>query len=227
MTSPAFHLWPTKRRVERTAWNTIVRCTRELNLAKLPLPVPVEKWIEHPLGIKLHFCDLPPGSLGSSHAKLNEIFINAASCKPETRLSFTLAHELGHVLLHHKVRDDFRQLADGIHIEERLEREANRFASAFLMPVPAFEFEFEQSATVLGMEPGSLLAAIVQQDSSACTAFSTVVLPRLMAKFGVSFECAVRRFSDLQLANTELALPWNTVTWLLGSSPAAEIPRLF
>lgn len=56
------------------------------------------------------------------------------------RWIFTAAHELGHVLLHKDAYD--RSQADE---EEREEREADRFASHFLMPDDGFDSEWEQT----------------------------------------------------------------------------------
>lgn len=56
------------------------------------------------------------------------------------RWIFTAAHELGHILLHKDAYD--RSKADE---EEREEREADRFASHFLMPDDGFDSEWEQT----------------------------------------------------------------------------------
>ena len=54
------------------------------------------------------------------------------------RWIFTAAHELGHILLHpHEYRREATALP------ERAEREADEFASEFLMPEMAFEREWE------------------------------------------------------------------------------------
>ena len=56
------------------------------------------------------------------------------------RWIFTAAHELGHILLHKEAYD--RSQADE---EEREEREADRFASQFLMPAEGFDSEWDQT----------------------------------------------------------------------------------
>lgn len=58
MTSPTLQLWPTMRRVERTAWKAIVRCVKVRKLTAMPMPIPVEEWIEGPLGIRFDITDL-------------------------------------------------------------------------------------------------------------------------------------------------------------------------
>lgn len=54
-----------------------------------------------------------------------------ASC----RQNFTLAHELGHLLMHNHLTQDDIQMTGAL---KRIEREANRFASAFLLPQGSF-----------------------------------------------------------------------------------------
>jgi len=60
------------------------------------------------------------------------------------RVNFTLAHELGHYLLHRTTRDDFKcgqeQMMDYDSVEsKRIESQANVFASYLLMPRTDFE----------------------------------------------------------------------------------------
>jgi Zn-dependent peptidase ImmA (M78 family)/transcriptional regulator with XRE-family HTH domain len=56
------------------------------------------------------------------------------------RWIFTAAHELGHILLHKEAYDRSRDKED-----EREEREADRFASHFLMPEQGFDSEWDQT----------------------------------------------------------------------------------
>ena len=55
------------------------------------------------------------------------------------RRNFDLAHELGHLLLHYRV--EFTSLEKIEHKE--IEHEANRFASAFLLPEETFSLDFQ------------------------------------------------------------------------------------
>jgi Zn-dependent peptidase ImmA (M78 family)/transcriptional regulator with XRE-family HTH domain len=54
------------------------------------------------------------------------------------RLRFTLAHELGHLVMHHSLHDSI----------PKIEKEANRFAGALLIPEQAFREEFNPTITV-------------------------------------------------------------------------------
>ena len=61
------------------------------------------------------------------------LFANEGSCQP--REYFSLAHELGHLVLHSSIQDS---KFDSLTTEKRLEDQANRFASAFLLPAKPF-----------------------------------------------------------------------------------------
>lgn len=75
-----------------------------------------------------------PGSAGPA------VVVNTWDRISVERWIFTATHELGHILLHRETYD--RSKAEE---EEREEREADRFASHFLMPDESFESEWGQS----------------------------------------------------------------------------------
>jgi Zn-dependent peptidase ImmA (M78 family)/transcriptional regulator with XRE-family HTH domain len=56
-----------------------------------------------------------------------------------SRRRFNLAHELGHLVLHSLVDEDDFEKSE---IRERMERQANRFAGAFLFPLKSINNEF-------------------------------------------------------------------------------------
>lgn len=60
--------------------------------------------------------------------------IGVNSAMPRPRQLFSLAHELGHYSLHRHLKDTF--LCHGCHAgrQDKLEREANRYAATMLMP---------------------------------------------------------------------------------------------
>ena len=64
--------------------------------------------------------------------------------KPITRLRFDMAHELGHILMH-----NWDESNEELEKEEfnNLERQANRFASALLLPKDSFEHDVRPYAT--------------------------------------------------------------------------------
>jgi hypothetical protein len=90
------------------------------------------------------------------------------------RQNFTIAHELGHYLLHRKTRDEFQCsqrdiLMRGETIDRRQETEANVFASYLLMPIDDFrrqtdgqEITFDLLGCCAGRYGVSLTAATLK-----------------------------------------------------------------
>ena len=107
------------------------------------LPVPVESIAEHFLGYNLEITDeglfADPSFLGGISFETNTIFVNASIEGHEGRYTFTIAHEIGHHVLHRDLYDEL--VADRSQIlcrEEKqkplIERQADRFAAALIMP---------------------------------------------------------------------------------------------
>lgn len=69
------------------------------------------------------------------------VAVNTAGTIPVERQIFTAAHELGHLLLH---QDSFNPEVEKE--DDRQEREANCFASHFLMPQDSFRAEWDRNA---------------------------------------------------------------------------------
>jgi hypothetical protein len=98
------------RRIDRRAWSVIERCRKRQASERPPLPIPVEDWIEGPLGIQLGFADLSylgDNVLGAAFVKSREILIDEQVLSHEGRCRFTCAHELGHLTLHSNLRNEF------------------------------------------------------------------------------------------------------------------------
>lgn len=222
MSTPTVQFWPRMRRVERAAWNAIIRCVRARKLTELPLPIPVEAWIEGPLGIRFAVTDLSHlGSdvLGRAVPREREIEVSHTIADNEPRFRFTAAHELGHVMLHAKLCDEFREHADRDFYERSIEREADRFAAAFLMPLPAFAAAFHACSNAAGFEPHALLAGVRRGDVAASAAFTGPTLRGIAERFAVSKTAAAYRFADIELATGEVAVPFDQVPLLLARPP--------
>ena len=110
---------------------------------ELNLPVPVESIAEHFLKYDLEITDqglfADPSFLGGISFETNTIFVNASIEDHEGRYTFTIAHEIGHHVLHRDIYNDL--VADRSQIlcrEEKqkplIERQADRFAAALMMP---------------------------------------------------------------------------------------------
>ena len=114
------------------------------NPISLKLPVPVEEIAERFLGYEIDFSETGifsnPDILGGIDFERNKIYVNASVADHDGRYSFTVAHELGHHVLH---REHYllRQSTDGGEIlcrvtgsKPQIEMEADRFAAALLIP---------------------------------------------------------------------------------------------
>jgi hypothetical protein len=89
---------------------------------------------------------------GSIEIKDDQFEIRLASTTGPLRNRFTIAHEIGHFILHYLYRNQFMGGNASWMVAERFgtnqaEREANAFAAAFLMPEAAYR---EQYATHQG-----------------------------------------------------------------------------
>lgn len=133
-----------------------------LNDARKTLPVPV-KSLPARLGIKLRAAFLGSGISGMLEKSGDSFVLTVNATDPETRQRFTLAHELGHYMLHrHLVGDGldddmaYRSTEVGKYhntlIGPSEETEANKFAANLLMPRDAVNREWaKEGVNVLQM----------------------------------------------------------------------------
>lgn len=120
-----------------------------LNKARSELPVNVNA-LPAKLGLKLKAAFLSPEISGMLEKKGDNFLISINAADPETRQRFTLAHELGHYMLHRHLIGDgldddraYRSTEAGKYhntlIGPKEETEANKFAANLLMPRDAVE----------------------------------------------------------------------------------------
>lgn len=110
------------------------------------------------LGVHVH--RVPnPGWVGACRGDEKEAHIWLNQDAPLVHQRFTLAHELGHLLLH-RLGTEFRDISTGILSSSREESEANAFAEALLMPraeitnlVYLSELTIEQMAALFMVRP--------------------------------------------------------------------------
>ena len=136
----------TIERIEREATSLL----RKLNLMTLPIPI---KKIVRQLDVKLKSFDLGKDVSGVLVIEDGKSRIGYNSFEPEVRQRFSIAHELGHHILHNLKKED-KLFVDNINfmfrrkgssnIEIKQEREANSFAAAILMPEEIVKFQFEK-----------------------------------------------------------------------------------
>lgn len=208
--------------IERRAWCLLERCRQQLELDALPLPIPVEAWIEAPLGFRFGFADLShigEEVLGAAYTKDKEILIDERAVNHQGRLRFTCAHELGHLTLHAKVRSSFHDAGDvDLYANpDRIERQADRFAAAFLMPVPLLERELIQLFDENRLKPARATMEMMQPTLESEWLWRKLVLPRITRRFDVSLSAALRRFNDIRpkVSDAGPLLPWGLIDVLL------------
>lgn len=192
-----------RRVTERDAWDALQRCCRELKLNEIPIPVPVDDWIERALGIRFSIEDLSrfgENVLGAAFVADREILVDERVLKNEGRFRFTCAHELGHVLLHRGAEAMFREPSESSVFEplDRYEREADRFAAAFLMPVPMLEIELVRVLDQKSLHRGKVMALLMQPTIESEWLWRRVILPHITSRFAVSLAAAIFRFGDVQ-----------------------------
>ena len=110
----------------------------------LTTPVPVEDMAENYLGYSIDITDeglfSDPNFLGGVDFQHNKIYVNASVVDHDGRYAFTVAHEIGHHVLHREVylsnksTNDQEILCREAATKPQIELEADRFAAALLMP---------------------------------------------------------------------------------------------
>ncbi len=137
------------------------------------------KLLRYPLGEEL--------DLGFTMKKDNDIVIFTNTCSRLAREIFTLAHEIGHVVLHMENTISF--IDDSITISGRStdekEQEANYFAACLLMPADEMEKFLD-----------------LEIDDFARAGLSGMDMARIMSEFNVSFETALNRLENLEKINS-------------------------
>lgn len=141
------------------------------------------KLLRYPLGEN--------ADLGFVIKKDNDIVIFTNSCIRLSREIFTLAHEIGHVVLHLNKANSF--IDDSITINGRSsdekEQEANYFAACLLMPS-------DDVHRFIDLE----VQDFQEKELSAMD------IARIMSEFSVSFDMALNRLESLKVIGTDLKL---------------------
>ncbi|MCB9842350.1 MAG: ImmA/IrrE family metallo-endopeptidase [Phycisphaeraceae bacterium] len=191
-------------RTELAANALLRRCMAERGLAALPLPIPIEEWIESPLGYRFEIvsdAELGPGILGRARPSVGEIAINECLLQHEGRYRFTCAHELAHLTLHHGESggySDGELPRDGD--ASRIEREADRFAAAFLVPGDTLGDAIVRTLADDQLAP-QCLEMLRGDDVIAVWLWRRCVLPRLAEVYEVSKPAMAYRCRELRLPN--------------------------
>lgn len=132
------------------------------------------KLLRYPLGEN--------ADLGLAMKKDSDTVIFTNTCSRLSREMFTLAHEIGHVILHMENTDSF--IDNTVTISEKStdekEQEANYFAACLLMPADAV---------------GKFLD--LELEDFKKNGLSAMDIARIMSEFNVSFDMALNRLESL------------------------------
>lgn len=204
---PFIETRPEAKRAERAASECLEACRVALGLAEIPLPVPVEAWVESALDIDFGFERIAPmdGSrvLGRAEPSRRLIRVDESLVDDEPRLRWTIAHELGHVLLH----------ADGDEMNETthapatiellesspIEQQANRFAGALLMPAKFIVIALFDFCNRHELDAAATIPELTGSSEASESLWRTIFLPGICETFGVSRFGALHRLGDLRL----------------------------
>ena len=140
------------------------------------------------VGVKVVFRPLPESKVWgfsiTSRSIGNCIFVNT-DCTVE-RQRFTLAHELGHLVMdrdHSATILTEKQVPDDVEIKKLIEVRANAFAAAFLMP----DLFVKSMLATLGVFQGQT------------ERLTTVVVDYMRKQFGVSYDAMLWRLINLKI----------------------------
>jgi Zn-dependent peptidase ImmA (M78 family) len=195
------------REAEAAADDCLQFCLRRLSLREPPLPLPVENWVEHPLGFDFGFEDIPSResgfeTLGYAYPGEKYIRINERFATCERSVRWTIAHEIGHEWLH--ARPSFPRLsvskADvAWRYKETWERQADRFAGSLLMPPKLVVRQLFRISSDAGLQPEDAIIELMSDTCRATWLWTETFIPALARAFGIS-EChAFARLLDLRL----------------------------
>lgn len=136
--------------------NIVKQADQLIQQSKITSPsVPIESIIRN-RGLDVIPYDLGDGVSGTLVVENNKGFIGYNPFESKTRQRFTMAHELGHYLLHTKKANTSKIFVDMSFIvkyrgsknytsaEWKQEQEANSFAAALLMPLKFISAELEK-----------------------------------------------------------------------------------
>src|SRR5262249_36948863 len=111
---------------------------------------------------------------------------------------FTCAHELGHLMLHGNHAESFSDKSVGTS-SEVIEREADRFATAFLMPLGSFVEKLFTTLDTHRLDRRQCLALMLAGGPECNWLWRKRLLPAITRIFGVSLPTARYRATDVIL----------------------------
>lgn len=153
--------------------------------------------------IEVRYDNLSQGLLGTIDLRNNIITLSEDIMSDTNRVHFTLAHEIGHLVLHRKfLQKEFSSVDDYIDISilsdkniKRMEYQANVFASYLLLPERKFYYE-----VALLFKEYSITKGRLYLDHQLCNRRNvSLILQRLSRNFQVSQQAIAIRLKNEKL----------------------------
>jgi hypothetical protein len=156
-------------------------------------PVPIEDMAEHYLGYSIDVTDeglfSDPNVLGGIDFDQKTILVNSSVEDHDGRYAFTVAHEIGHHVLHKEAyessvaQEDKSILCRDTFEKPQIELEADRFAAALLMPASVIQDAYDQCKPkrhieTIGQARG--VAFSVTKEAMVSNVSNTAMLNRLI-----------------------------------------------
>jgi hypothetical protein len=189
-------------------------------------------WIEAALGIRFGIADLSHLGeivLGGTFVAEREILISDKVLTYEPRFRFTCAHELGHLMLHSKLRKCFRETeTHGPGSAHRIERQADRFAASFLMPAPLLARQLVQTCDEHRLKHLDCIVELAMDTPESVWLWKQLFLPAITRRFAVSLTAAFFRFRDLRRFDGQPFVAAQHAERLLSRAQAdRELPAMY
>lgn len=203
--SPFIERNPALMQADLAADKALRWCLRKLRLKTIPLPIPVDVWIERPMGLTLTIMNMKDvyendDIEGNTVPASFEIQIEQTLVDDDARFRFVCAHEVGHMLLHRNAKVLY---VERCHIPVALsnlqESQADRFAVSFLMPLQSLFDRLFQLADQHRTDHTTFIESLMADSPRAESQWATNVLPDLHTTFGVGMGHIAARLAFLRL----------------------------
>lgn len=213
----AIRLSPLMREVEARAMELGEACARDLEDDTAPTLVPLESWLSGPLGTAVGRGDLTAYGKGAIAVTTPEprMIYMSDRFRCSGRFWFAVAHAVGHIILHADKGGRFIDRADApCTLDPRLEREADLFASALLIPLSTLSEYLEKLCRPLSLTPFSAIDGLRRGEQTAIDIWRVDLLGGLAMCFGVPVSVMTRRLASVGTDDGQPVIPQTSLASL-------------
>ncbi len=199
------------RQAEIESAKTLNWCRERLGLASIPIPVPIEAWVEQVMGLRLSVevvSEIVPDAEGLGNPLTGEITIAPFVAEDDRRFRFVCAHELGHILLH---ADSPRVFMTGSHaataIHDVQERQADHFAACLLMPEIELLDAIIEILRMQRLELEPTIERLIAGDRQVEPLWERALIPGLAERMLAPADQVIGRLVRLHFRNSRSFMP--------------------